>query len=278
MRRLVTLVSLCAMLIGISVVSGHTQTISIINDGEMMIDVNLRDAELSEVLTALFNTTNGKYQLRMGNNVVGRINRLNFAGVPFDAGEKSALNTILKAAGTFSVLKEAGTGGTVIYTINGPQSAVPTPTPPITPVMAPPTADTKLGPTASKDFNPNGFLSYASKSGTTTGTQPAGSTTSGDPAGENEISVIKMVGINYIDLYAFTDACGYSTVELFNQDSYGGSGSSGDGSNGYNNNNTNNNGINGNSRSNRTTNNGINNNNTSTRSTRTTNNNTNRTY
>ncbi len=65
MRRLAIWASLCVFLLGSALARVQAQQISIagdVNSPEMTMDISLRDADLNEVLTAMFNTTGGKYR------------------------------------------------------------------------------------------------------------------------------------------------------------------------------------------------------------------------
>jgi len=97
------------------------------------MDISLRDADLTEVLTAMFNTTGGKYQLQVGNGVVGRIPRLQLIQTPFD----KALDAILGIE--FSYQRRQIGNGNYLYSISGRS----TPNVPdigaTVPTMAPPT-------------------------------------------------------------------------------------------------------------------------------------------
>ena len=57
------------------------------------MDISLRDADLNEALTAMFNSTSGKYQLQVGSGVVGRIPRLQLIQTPFDKALDAILGT-----------------------------------------------------------------------------------------------------------------------------------------------------------------------------------------
>jgi hypothetical protein len=134
MRRVTLLISVCALLFGL-MAGLHAQQIAIANDvaAGNVLDVSLRDADLATMLTALFNSTGGKYQLRLGNGVNGRIGRLTLTQMPFD----KALDAIL---GTdYSYTKQLQPEGIYLYTITGRSSTGTLFTPkPASPFQAPP--------------------------------------------------------------------------------------------------------------------------------------------
>lgn len=282
MRRSVTFAVICALSLGVFGVVRADQ-ISIAADTnapDMPIDLSLRDADLGEVLSALFNTTNGKYQLQVGNGVVGRIARLQFTHQPFEDALKSVLGS------EYSWTKANQPGGTYLYRIYGRQNAGDN-TKPVTgiaPVFAPPTASVPAVTTATGTTNVVGAAPNAANTGfpiLSLITKSSGSTdktAGGTAAKEDSVNVVKLIGISHLDMDAICTALGGTTLALFAQDSYGG-GSSGGGTTTDANGNTINNNTN-NSLNNGTNNNNLNNslNNTqnttnrTTRTTRTTNN------
>jgi hypothetical protein len=291
MGRILTLALLCVIGLGLSAPGARAQQINIGGDPDtMLMDIYLRDADIPEVLTALFNTTNGKYQLKLDPSVVGRVSRLQLTATPFE----KALDAIL--GNEFSFQKKQTDQG-FLYTITGRNAGAPR-TGFGAPLNAPPADEptTAVEPSTKNvgvdqpKTSASGFplLSYmtpkTSKTGTTgTGTgagTPGTTTTEGEEATE-ELAVVKMIGINYLDLESICDALGGSTIELFDQSSYGGgSNSSGGGrssrnnnNDNYNNNNNNNYDTN-NSRTNNTNDRNNTNNSRTTRTSRTNNNNT----
>lgn len=263
---------LCTLLIGVAASWGRAQIYIGGDPATMKIDIYLRDADIPEALSALFNTTDGKYQLKLDPSVVGRVARLQMTAKPFE----EVLNAILGSE--FSYKKAKSAGDTYLYTITGRNSA-PRPATLGAPLGAPPT-DTAVAPSSSAlggtssgtKSGSSGFpvLSYFTKPGTASSGSAAGtpgapgtpgSTTEGEAATE-ELTVVKMVGINYLDLESICDALGGTTISLFNQGNFGGNNGVNNGNNnGLNNNGLNNNNNNINNGINNGLNNGLNNNN-----------------
>ncbi|HOF88983.1 MAG TPA: hypothetical protein PLZ36_12915, partial [Armatimonadota bacterium] len=172
---------------------------------------------------------------------VGRIARLQFTATPFE----EALDTILGPE--YSYTKTKRENGTTLYTIAGRNSGAARPTGGM--VMNAPPADDPITPSASNlgtgapaKTTGAGFpsLTYFTKPTTsTTGTTATGTpgTTTTEAATE-ELAVVKMIGINYLDLESICDALGGTSIALFNQGNYGGgtSGTGGTRSNRYNDN------------------------------------------
>jgi len=218
MRRVTLLLSLCALLFGGLMAGVQAQQINIANDvnGGNVVDISLRDADLATVLAALFNTTGGKFQVRLGNGVNGRIGRLVLTQMPFD----KALDAIL---GTdYSYTKQVQSDGIALYTITGRQGGggtLYTPKPP-NPFQAP-----AIGiPTFANDATAAPFggggaatptsplLNLGSRTATTGGTSTT--TTSGDDAAA-ESSVVKLLRVNNLDVMALAEALGGTGLDLF---------------------------------------------------------------
>lgn len=278
MRRVTLLLSLCALLLSGLIAGVQAQQINIANDvnGGNVVDISLRDADLATVLAALFNTTGGKFQVRLGNGINGRIGRLVLTQMPFD----KALDAIL---GTdYSYTKQVQSDGIALYTITGRQGSggtLFTPKPPTfqAPAIGIPTFATDAatpppfgggGATPASPLLNLGARVAAGSSATTT--------TAGDDAAE-EATVVKLLRVNNLDVRALAEALGGSYIDLFelmnmnngNSTLGGGSGigsNRGSGSN-YNNNgnNNNNNSYNNNNNNNNRNNNNYNNNNNNNR-------------
>jgi hypothetical protein len=275
------LISVCALLWGCLLTSAHAQQVSIANDNNVL-DISLRDADLATVLTALFNSTGGKYQVRLGSGVNGRIARLQLAQTPFD----KALDAIL---GTdFSYTKQTQGDGTYLYNIVGRQSNTSIYTPPSRmPILEAPSIGM---PTFGGDAPPPG-LAAAGGSGSSSPLLSLGrgsitdSTTAVGDTAASESSVVKLIRVNYLAVDVLAEYLGGKSVDLFSlmnsayETGYGGGGGYGgrsggggsrSGGGGYNNNygnnnnnnnnNYNNNNNNNNSRSNRNNRNNRNNN------------------
>jgi hypothetical protein len=271
MSRTMTWAILCVTLVGLTASWASAQQIFVGGDpSTMKMDIYLRDADIPEALTALFNTTDGKYQLKLDPSVVGRISRLQLTATPFE----QALDAILGTE--YSYTKRKGDNGTALYTITGRNTGA------AKPILggamnAPPADDPVAGSAGNLGGNTGavkpstGFptLSYFTKpttTGTTGATGAPGTTAEGEAATE-ELSVVKMIGINYLDLEAICEALGGTTIALFDSSNYGGGGtnnSGGGGSRSSRNNNNNNNNDNYDNNNNNN-----NNNNTNTRTTRT---------
>ncbi len=275
MRRLVVWTSICLLVLG-SALSSVKAQISIagdINNPNMLMDISLRDADLNEVLTALFNTTDGKYQLQVGNGVVGRIPRLQLVQTPFD----KALDAILGTE--YSYTRESIGNGSFLYHISGRNDTTLVPdTSASVPSMAPATlsvptlSSTPTDSTAGIETTspavaaPKILTLTTSKSGAG-GMQAVGkmSTTTGTgAAATTETSYVTIIKVNYLDLPSLCGALGGSTISLYIQASQNTGISSGMNNGASNNNNMNNNNFNSNNNnSNNSNNNSSNNNNRS---------------
>ena len=262
MRRMVALLSLCALLTGGLFTGAYAQQIAIA--GGDLLDVSLRDADLATVLTALFNSTNGKCQYRLGSGVTGRITRLQLAQTPFD----KALDAIL---GTdYSYAKQPQSDGVFLYTISGRQGgstyAPRMPAVLQAPPIGLPSFNTTETPGASGPFRGTG-------AGTTSPLltlSPRDSTMAGATAA-SESSVVKLLRIQNVDVMVLCDFLGGQSIDLFEllNSGTGGTNTGGGRRSGGNLNNNNNNNNNYNNNNNNTR-----NNNNNTRN----NNNNNRTY
>jgi len=96
MRRIAIWASFCLFLLGSTQGIGHAQKISITcdpNSPGMNIDLNLRKADLVEVLSAMFKATGDRYQLQVGNGVAGHIPRVQLIKCPFDKALDAILGT-----------------------------------------------------------------------------------------------------------------------------------------------------------------------------------------
>ncbi len=221
MRRFVMVMSLALTLVLTCFVGASAQQISIVGDPgnpDMPVDISLRDADLTEVLTALFNTTNGKYQLSILPGVAGRVARLQIS-----TSFEKALDTILGSE--YSYVKDPLGDGKYLYKISGRTGSTPSPMAPTTPLMAPPSASLPAGSGLSgSKGSSTAFpsLTYSTKSTTAQGT------TAGAAASTE--SVIKPIKISYMSIESFTEALGGNVVYLFeNTGSGGGSRRSGGG-------------------------------------------------
>lgn len=224
MRRFTLLAGLCALLLAGALLGARADQISVAanqNDTDMIMDVSLRDADLVEALTALFNTTNGKFLLQVEPGVVGRVARLQVS-MPFE----KALNAIL--GDEFSYTKSQSAPGVYLYKITGRSSETPSPTttPTTLPLLAPPsTGLTSPTPTTGTTTasNPNDMLMNILKKGTLD--------KSGTPAADEYIAV-KLIIISNIDLESLCTAFGGQVVPLFAQFSEGSTGTGGTRTNG----------------------------------------------
>ncbi|MHB9107468.1 MAG: hypothetical protein ACYDCO_10475 [Armatimonadota bacterium] len=278
MRRVIMLISVCALLWGCLLTGAHAQQVTIANDNNLL-DISLRDADLTTVLTALFNSTGGKYQVRLGSGVNGRIARLQLTQTPFDRALDAILGT------DFSYTKQMQGDGGYLYTISGRQS-VPTTTRMPSVFQAPAIGMPNFG----GDAAPAGAFGGPAGAGAGFGGgsiislgMGADATTAGDAAA-SESSVVKLIRVNYLDVALLSEALGGKSVDLFElMESANGGGNYNSGSGGSNrsnnssgnrnssrggrnNNNNNNNGYNNNNNNNNNYNNNNNNNNNSSRS------------
>ena len=275
MRRTAIWASLCLFLLGSTLARVHAQQISIagdMNSPSMLMDISLRDADLNEVLTAMFNTTGGKYQLQVGNGVVNRIARLQLVQIPFD----KALDAILGTE--YSYTRRQIGNGNYLYTISGRSSSSVPDTGATVPSMAPPTAAATSSGSAGSASSGGASSSSSLPTVLTITTKADGTAKKADgTAATTETSVVKIIKVYYLDIENLCSALGGTSVTLFVQSAS--SGSSGgahpstnsgsnnnnnnnnNNSNGYNNNNNNNNNNGYNNNNNNNNNNGYNNNN-----------------
>ncbi len=226
MRRTFIVLGICALCMG-ALMTGARAQISIARDNNMLMDVSLRDADLVQVLTALFNTTDGKYQVTIKPGVVGRIARLQLPATPFE----KALDAIL---GTdYSYQKKLLRDGSYLYTISGRQTGAVADFTPIASVatnQAPPTIG--MPPLTTDDGTSN--QTYSPSYSTTTGGTSASSTTSADgsyvpftftnkpttgsgtagTSASDESWIVKLVVINYADVEILSQYLGGSVVDL----------------------------------------------------------------
>lgn len=224
MGRFILLTGLCAVLMGIAAPWARAQQVFVGGDpNTMLMDVYLRDADIPEALSALFNTTDGRCQLKLDPSVVGRVSRLQLTATPFE----TALNAVL---GDEFSYRKTQVGQTFLYTITGRNAAAPKPA--AAPAFNAPPADTAVAPSTSNIGSGNGakpksgfpMLSYFTNKGNNAngGGKPAanggavGDASAGDQAAD-ELSVVKMIGVNYLDLPSLCQALGGSTIMLFNQ-------------------------------------------------------------
>ncbi len=255
MRKLAVWTGLCILVLCCALSRGHAQQIAIagdLNSPEMAMDISLRDADLNEVLTAMFNTTGGKYQLQVGNGVVGRIPRLQLIQTPFD----KALDAILGTE--YSYTRRQIGNGNYLYTISGRSSTNVPDTGASVPSLAPPTAAATVSPRA--DSSPSGSATSTSTPATSptlptvlTITQKKKDAKPGDAAA-TETLVVNTIKINNLDIEQLCTALGGTVVKLFvqTQSASGGgmtmptnNNNNNNNNNGYNNNNNNNNNNNG---------------------------------
>lgn len=214
MRRFAVLSSLCVFLLGCTLSGAKAQEVNIagdLNSPDMQMDISLRDADLSEVLAAMFNTTGGRYQLQIGNGVVGRIGRLQLIQTPFDKALDAVLGT------EYSYKKDPLGDNRYLYRINGRGSSGVPDTGGAVPLMAPPTTT----PTTT-DTPP--ILATPAVNTATRGSENSGSQTiimkktgkpgpGGAPATE-ETSYIRLIKIMHVSTRALTTALDGQLVEL----------------------------------------------------------------
>lgn len=268
MRRIAIWATLCLFLLGNALAKVQADQITTavdINSPDMTMDISLRDADLNEVLTAMFNTTGGKYQLQVGNGVVGRIQRLQLIQTPFDKALDAVLGT------EYSYQRNQIGNGNYLYKISGRSS---TPTPDAgggaLPAFAPPTSAAPDASAASAtpsagSVTPSGASSASSPAPMLTITQTKKGGKTGDPA-STETLVVNSIKVNNLDIAQLCSALGGTAVKLFVQTngsngSTGSTGSTGTNNNNTNNNNNNNNGYNNNGYNNNNNNNSNNNSN-----------------
>lgn len=226
MRRTFIVLGICALCMG-ALTTGARAQISIARDNNMLMDVSLRDADLVQVLTALFNTTDGKYQVTIKPGVVGRIARLQLPATPFE----KALDAILGM--DYSYQKKLLRDGSYLYTISGRQTGAVADFTPIASAatnQAPPTIG--MPPLTSDDGNSNQTYSpsYSTTTGGTSTSSTAstdssyvpftftnkpttGSDTAGAPASD-ESWIVKLVVINYADVEILSQYLGGTVVDL----------------------------------------------------------------
>lgn len=277
MRRSALLITLCVTLLGGSFLGVHAQQYSIAgkaNGNDMIMDVSLRDADLSEALTALFNTTNGKYAVKLEPGVVGRIGRLQLTQTPFD----QVLDAVL--GNEFSYSKQQQPDGTYLYRISGQRGGAAT-APRMNPganfappaEIVPPKPATTSSKTANSDDS--GDVSTSRLLSILSNTFSKGGANGGDSASK-ESSVVAIIPVYNLDLVSLCDNLGGEAIDLFPQGSYtsGSGGYNSSNNTGYNNNNnrTTNTNYNNNTNNNYNNNNNRNNNNNNTNRNNTVNN------
>jgi hypothetical protein len=220
MGRVTVLLSLCAILVGAAMLGARAaESISIAGDpnsADMRMDISLRDANIQEVLTALFNTTNGRYQLSLDPSVVGRISRLQLSDTPFE----KALDAILGTE--YSYQRRTSGTNTFLYTITGRSSGMPAASPirgGTTITNAPPSGSSVpplTGGSSDASAKPGGFpmLSYSTSRAGASGTGGTGAGTASTSA-SGEVSVIKMIPVSNMDLELLCTELGGVTLDLF---------------------------------------------------------------
>lgn len=224
MRNFSIAVGLFALMF-VSVVTGaRAEGISIAadpNSPDMKVEVNLRDADIVEVLTALFNSTGGKYVVEIGKGVVGRIARLQLPQTPFE----EALNAVLGSE--FSYTKQQEGDGIYRYRISGSAGTSPSPTTPLggPALLAPPS---NTGGTSKLGSKP---ASTASGAASLFGAGSLGGSTSG-AVSSDEKTATRLIMVSNLDLENLCSELGGSTIFLFTQTSMDSSGGS-SGSSGY---------------------------------------------
>ncbi|MHB9026881.1 MAG: hypothetical protein ACYC7E_22330 [Armatimonadota bacterium] len=222
MRHFSIALGLGAMLLMGFITGARAEGIAIAADPDspdMKVEVNLRDADIVEVLTALFNSTNGKYTVEIGKGVVGRIARLQLPQTPFE----EALNAVLGSE--FSYTKQQQGNGIYRYRISGSAGTSPSPTTPLggPALLAPPTASAgALG----------GSSGSTSSASSLFGSSSLGSGTSGGATSSDEKSVTKLIEVVNLDLESLCFELGGTPVYLYMQTSTGSSGGS-SGNSGY---------------------------------------------
>lgn len=204
MRRIVSVFGLSMVLV--SATSGafaQNQPINITGEmrgSEVLVDLTLRDAEIAEVLIALFNTTNGQYEAEISPDVTGRVPLVSLRQLPFD----QALRTILGSNFSFTS-KDIG-NGIRRYVISRGQTSSGTGLNPVgrpVPLNSGSTDATSL--TAVREpIIPQNMKRVATSSA-------------------SESSVVEFIGINYISLSAVVSVFGGEMIDLYG----GGTGSSG---------------------------------------------------
>lgn len=215
-------------------VSAQNQPIYITGDtrgNDVLVDLTLRDADISEVLVALFNTTNGKYEAEISPDVSGRIPMLTLRQQPFD----KALSAVLGSKYSFTT-KPLG-NGIVRYVISsgnttsGGSSGYANVNRPTDPSMG-----------GGNSSTPAGFDGNSSGTANRKPSIPTKPATHREMRASSESSIVKMIGVSYLDLNSLIQALGGTVLELYSVDnSLGSSGVSNNNNNNSNNNNRNNN-------------------------------------
>lgn len=109
MRRNILLTGLCTMLLGLSSLLIQAQRIVVNVEADkagMPVSVNIKDAEVGQVLTALFNQTGNKYNVKLEAGVTGNIASLQLAQIPFDEALTTILGSVKDAPAKYTFAKE----------------------------------------------------------------------------------------------------------------------------------------------------------------------------
>lgn len=109
MRRNILLTGLCTMLIGVSSLITQAQRIVVNVDANkpgMPVSLNIKDAEVGQVLTTLFNQTNNKYNVQLEAGVTGNIDTLQLAQMPFDEALTTILGSVKDAPAKYTFTKD----------------------------------------------------------------------------------------------------------------------------------------------------------------------------
>ncbi|HEX2951956.1 MAG TPA: hypothetical protein VHV83_20670 [Armatimonadota bacterium] len=256
MKRLAWLLSLAgAILFGSAIVAqaGRIVVNVNMNSPQSLVDVSIQDANVNQVLTTLFNSTGGKYQVRIGAGVDAKIADLQFNQVPFDEAVSTIVN---KANPKFTISKQ---GNTLYSVLSDKSSGISVPAPrqvvntnaknaeddiPIKKVNLPPMSSITTGPGIG--------LAATAQAGAAGGA--AGST----PAAEE--CYIALITIKNFQVRMLSEALGGDSLPAFD-DSSNNNSNNGNGDNYYDDDNYNNNNNNGNNNNNRNNRNNRNNNN-----------------
>lgn len=243
MRSLIAIACVGVMLWGGMSMPARAQDIAIA--GDTLLDISLRDADLSETLTALFSTAKDKYEMVLGSGVTGRIARLQLTQAPFE----KALDAILGS--DYSYSKKPQTDGRFLYRITGRQgrsgtglrgsgSVIVAQAPPLDADLGRQLNSTLMAQMGGFDaMTPGGFVppsggasggygassnpagGFSSPGGVAGGagfwggsSRPGGIASAAGMPASTESFIIKLIRINNIDIAALCDSMGMETIDL----------------------------------------------------------------
>jgi hypothetical protein len=123
MRRNTILVGVCTVLLGVSSLLVRAERIIINVDDDkaaMTVSLDVKNADVGQVLTSLFNQTGNKYNVQLAAGVEGNIDTLQLTDMPFDKAIESVLGSVKNAPAKLTYTKD----GTQYRIESGSESGV----------------------------------------------------------------------------------------------------------------------------------------------------------